>query len=231
MIEFEEVAPGVQRLGIAPLDLANVYLLDDVLVDAGATFSAGRILAALDGRTVRALALSHGHFDHQGGAHALCEALGVPLLCGAGERAAVEGGDASLLYPDPSTFMARVAKRLAGPAHPVERALREGDELGGFMVVETPGHTPGHLAFWRAQDRTLVLGDVLFHRNPLTTRKGLEEPYRFLVWDHGRNRASLQRLADLEPALVCFGHGRPLRDPARFRAFAATVAAGGRPAS
>ncbi|MFP4624793.1 MAG: MBL fold metallo-hydrolase [Gemmatimonadota bacterium] len=221
MVQLEEVAPDLFRLAITPLDLTNVYLLDDVLVDAGASFSAGRILAALEGRTVRAVALTHGHFDHQGGAHAVCEALGSPLLCGEGERAAVERGDASLLYPDPSAFVARLAKRLAGPAHAVERTLREGDEVGGFRVVETPGHTRGHLAFWRERDRTLVLGDVLFHRNPLTTRKGLAEPYRFLVWDHDQNRVSLQRLSQLEPELVCFGHGRPLRDPARFRAFAA----------
>jgi hydroxyacylglutathione hydrolase len=226
---FEEVAPDLHRLAITPLDLNNVYLLDDVLVDAGASFLAARILAALEGRTVRALALTHGHFDHQGGAHAVCEALELPLLCGEGERAAVERGDGSLLYPDRSAFMARLAKQLAGPAHPVERTLREGDEVGGFSVVETPGHTRGHLAFWRERDRALVLGDVLFHRNPLTTRKGLAEPYRFLVWDHGQNQASLERLSRLEPELVCFGHGRPLRDPAQFRAFTVSVAAGGRP--
>lgn len=224
---FVEVAPGLHRLAVLPMDLGSVYLLGDVLLDAGAPFSAGRIVRALEGRRVSAHALTHAHFDHQGGSHAVCEALGIPLWCGAGDRAAVETGDARLLYPDPNRIIARLARRLAGPAHPVERVLRDGDVVGGFTVVETPGHTPGHLAYWRPDDGALVLGDVLFHRNPITTRKGLVEPYRWLVWDYGRNRDSLRRLAELEPGIVCFGHGEVLHDAARFREYAEGTAGRG----
>ncbi|MFW5952171.1 MAG: MBL fold metallo-hydrolase, partial [Gemmatimonadota bacterium] len=213
MAEFIEVVPGLHRLALAPWDLLNVYLLDDVLVDAGGRLSAGRILRALGGRRVAGLALTHAHPDHQGGSHAVCEALEIPLWCGRADRKAVETGDASLLYPDPGALLPRLARRVAGPAHPVDRALREGDVVGGFTVLETPGHTPGHLAFWRERDRALVLGDVLFHRSPLTLRKGIVEPYRFLVHDYALNRASLRRLAELEPELICFGHGPPLREP------------------
>jgi hypothetical protein len=43
----------------------------------------------------------------------------------------------------------------------VSRTLREGDPVGGFEVLEVPGHSPGALAFWRERDRVLVCGDVL----------------------------------------------------------------------
>ena len=56
------------------------------------------------------------------------------------------------------------------------QVLGDGDTVSDFAVVETPGHTPGHLAFWRERDRVLVLGDVLFHLNPITLRAGLPNP-------------------------------------------------------
>ncbi len=210
MAAFVEVVPGLRRLALWPLDLINVYLLDDVLVDAGGRGAAGRILAALGRRRVSALALTHAHFDHQGGAHEVCRARDLPLLCGAGDRAAVETGDLTRLHPEPTSAMARLDARLAGPAHPVARTLGEGDRLGSFTVLEAPGHTPGHLAFWREADRTLVLGDGVFLRNPFTLRKGLAEPYRWLVWDFDQNRASLRWLADRAPRVVCAGHGAPV---------------------
>ena len=114
---------------------------------------------------------------------------------------------------------------VAGLTHytpaPVARSLHEGDDLGhGFAVLETPGHSDGHLAFWRERDRTLVAGDVLFNMNVLTTVPGLHEPPRILTRDPRRNRESARRLAALEPELVLFGHGPPLRDPAALKAFA-----------
>jgi glyoxylase-like metal-dependent hydrolase (beta-lactamase superfamily II) len=60
---------------------------------------------------------------------------------------------------------------------------------------------------------------VLFHRNPLTMRSGLAEPPEFVAFDPRMNRAAARKLAALKPAVVCFGHGEPLRDPDRFAEF------------
>lgn len=213
---MERVADGLFRIPLAPLDSVNAYLLGDVLVDSGARFSARRLLAALAGHDVRAHAVTHAHFDHIGASHAICDRLGIPLLCGEGDRGVAESGDLSSILPRPRTWVAIVGKRFAGPGHPVSRTLSEGDEVGGFTVIECPGHTPGHLAFWRASDRALVLGDVAFHRNPLTFRKGLAEPFEAATTDPRMNRDSARKLAGLGPELICFGHGAPLRDPDRF---------------
>jgi hydroxyacylglutathione hydrolase len=96
--------------------------------------------------------------------------------------------------------------------HPVARRLKEGDEVAGFTVLETPGHSPGHVAFWRETDRTLICGDVLFNLSLLTFRAGLREPPGALTPDPALNRRSARRLAELRPELVLFGHGPPLRD-------------------
>jgi glyoxylase-like metal-dependent hydrolase (beta-lactamase superfamily II) len=163
--------------------------------------------------------LTHAHPDHQGASHAVCSALGIPLWCGEADAEAVE---------DPTQITARLPRhwlnqRLAplfgGPGHPVARRLREGDEVGGFTVLETPGHCAGHVSYWRARDRVLVLGDVLANLNFSTWRPGLREPPAIFTPDPARNRESARKVAALRPALVCFGHGPPLRDTERFVAF------------
>jgi glyoxylase-like metal-dependent hydrolase (beta-lactamase superfamily II) len=65
----------------------------------------------------------------------------------------------------------------------------------------------------------LILGDVLFHRNPATLRKGPQEPFPFLTFDRGMSIASARRLAALGPNVICFGHGAPLMDGSEFSRF------------
>jgi glyoxylase-like metal-dependent hydrolase (beta-lactamase superfamily II) len=107
----------------------------------------------------------------------------------------------------------------------VDRELREGDELAaGFVVLDVPGHSAGHVAFWRPSDRVLIAGDVLFHLDPWTLRPRLREPLRIVTTSPARNRDSIRRLAALEPDVVAFGHGPVLRDAAPVLArFAAGV--------
>jgi hydroxyacylglutathione hydrolase len=223
---IEEIAPAAWRLSFWPMDALNAYVLGDILVDSGLRFGHRRLLDALSPMTIRAHALTHAHFDHQGGSHAACERFGIPLWCGEGDRAAVESGDLTRITPHPDSLLVRFMQRYAGPGHPVARVLRDGDACGDFVVVEAPGHTPGHLAFWRARDRILILGDVLFHRDPITLRHRLREPFTFATFDPRLNRDSARRLAALEPALVCFGHGEPLRDRQSFAAFVRSLADG-----
>jgi glyoxylase-like metal-dependent hydrolase (beta-lactamase superfamily II) len=71
----------------------------------------------------------------------------------------------------------------------------------------------GHVAFWRESDRVLVLGDVLNNVDVRTGVRGLREPLAVFTPDPERNRESIRRVAALEPSLVVFGHGPPLRDP------------------
>ena len=224
-MKIDRVGTDVLRMSLWPFDALNTYLLRDILVDSGGKFAKKRLLSALSRLTLRGHVVTHAHFDHQGSSHAVCEHFDIPLMCGQGDRVSLETGDMARVMANPDSRLAGLARRLSGPAHPVTRLLREGDELGGFVVVETPGHTPGHLAFWRENDRMLVLGDVLFHRNPMTLRSGLTEPFGFATFDPAMNRASARKLAALEPSVICFGHGEPLRDTRRFTEFVSSLPA------
>jgi glyoxylase-like metal-dependent hydrolase (beta-lactamase superfamily II) len=207
-----------------PFDTVNVYVAGDVLIDAGARGSASRILRALQGRPVRAHALTHAHPDHQGSSAFVCDHLRIPLWCGEADREAMEGGDVARAYPPRGRrFGGLMARLVGGPAHAVERSLLDGDDVAGFRVIETPGHTPGHVAFWRERDRVLILGDVVFGMNPFTLQPGMRMPPDAFTTDPAVNRASARRVADLDPAIICFGHGPPLRDGARFRTFVSAL--------
>lgn len=215
-----EIAPGLRAIPSRPAWAFNVYVAGGVVVDAATRHAARRLLRALDGVEVSAHAVTHGHFDHQGSSAALVAARGVPFWAPAREAGALASGDVMPLGP--ANVVTRLQDRFwAGPAVPVARELREGDELdAGFVVLETPGHSPGHLSFWREEDRVLIAGDVLFGRHPLHGRPGLHQPPERFTLDPAANRRAIRRLADLRPSVVVFGHGRPWRDPEALARFA-----------
>jgi len=209
---MKQLAPDVWQLSGVPADNINKYLIGDVLIDSGTRLDLKRILGDLDGRAVTAHALTHAHFDHYGSSHEICRRLGIELHCGARDAAAVEAG----------RMVAKGGRMVpAAKGQQVARALGEGDEVAGFTVLDTPGHSPGHVSYWRESDGVLLCGDVLWGYNPFLMRGGPREPYPAVSPDAELNRESARRLAALQPTLVCFGHGPPLRDPA---AFAAVVA-------
>ncbi|HEY1013574.1 MAG TPA: MBL fold metallo-hydrolase [Herpetosiphonaceae bacterium] len=216
---MQEIAADVYLLAGWPRNGINVYVMDGFLVDAGTRHASRRILDQVRGRPLAGHVLTHVHPDHQGASHAVCAALGLPLWCGARDADGMEAGDLSQLIPQNS--LTRLQKRFwTGPAHPVARRLGEGDTVGSFTVVDAPGHSPGHVAFWRERDRVLILGDVLTNMSLLTGKAGLHEPPRRFTVDPAANRQSARKLAALDPAVVCFGHGPPLRDGAALGAFA-----------
>lgn len=218
---MKQLAPGVWHLkGRLPNPNAiNTFLLGDVLVDAGARFDGKPILKQLQGHTVNAHALTHAHPDHQGASKQVCETLGIPYWVPEGDVEKAEHPEKILEEQPPTTIGKLFYKAFVGPGHKVDRALVGGDEVAGFEVLDAPGHSAGHVVFWRESDRVLVLGDVLNNMDVFTSIPGLREPKKALTPDPARNRQSARRLGELEPSLVCFGHGAPLRDTAKFTAF------------
>ncbi|WP_193310404.1 MBL fold metallo-hydrolase [Halorubrum halophilum] len=200
----------------------NAYLVEDVLVDARTKWAARTLLNSLADYEVNAHALTHVHPDHQGASAAVCRALGIPYWVPAPEAETAESG--AVYSTMPRSLVGRLQQRLwVGPGHPVDRRLRAGDDVAGFEVVETPGHSAGHVSYWREADGTLVLGDVLVNMHLLTTRPGLHEPPQLFTSDPAQNRDSARTAADLEPDTVLFGHGPPLTDGTAFVNFVATL--------
>jgi glyoxylase-like metal-dependent hydrolase (beta-lactamase superfamily II) len=210
---MKQLADGLFQLKGFPPNIMNVYLAGDVLVDSATRHAERRIMRQLDGRMVSAHALTHAHPDHQGSSAAVCSRLGIPYWVGEGDVEAAEGGGPVIVQKQPGHPRNKLSARIfAGPGRKVDRVLREGDEVAGFRVIDVPGHSRGHVAFWRESDRVLIAGDVLGSQHFLTGIRGMHEPPPFLSVDPERNRESARRVAALEPALTLFGHGPPLRD-------------------
>lgn len=217
-----QLAEDVWMLPAVPPYAINAYLLGDVLIDAGVRLSTNWLLWQLRGRKLALHALTHAHPDHQGASHAICQQRNIPLWCGTSDADALERAEVRELLP-PLLGNRLLDWVVSGPPHPVARRLAEGDAVGTFTVIATPGHTPGHISFWRERDRVLIAGDVLRNMNSLTLLPELGLPYDRFTCDQVQNCASVQKIAALRPELVCFGHGPPLRDPARLAAFAAQL--------
>ncbi|MGN6532966.1 MAG: MBL fold metallo-hydrolase [Ginsengibacter sp.] len=210
---MKQVAKDVFHIPLMPRNSINCYLIEDVLIDAGIRTSRRILERELDQHPVHAHALTHAHADHQGSSASICKMLNIPLWCSAEEKPQAESGDATVEYPAQSHFVTKFQRKYwAGSGYPVERTLKEGDKVGGFTVIETPGHSSGHLSFFREYDGVLIVGDVLTNMNLLTTIPGLHQPPAVFTKDAELNRKSILKIASLNPATLCFGHGPVLRN-------------------
>ncbi len=147
----------IRRLSLGPLE-TNCWLVDDeaggpaIVIDPAD--SARKVLDALDGLPVAAIVLTHGHFDHLGGAGDLVEATGAPLL--------VHEADAEGITSAHGTGGALFGFDHTAP--PADRTLAHGETIAAgeieLTVVHTPGHTPGCICFLGGGH--LFSGDTLF---------------------------------------------------------------------
>ena len=183
----------VRSLTVGPL-AENAYLVwqgaKGVLVDPGD--QAGRILEAVRaaGFTPEAILLTHAHFDHLGAVAPLAEALGLPVYLHAADLP---------LYQRAPEIAAGWGLTVPPPPEPAG-FLDQGDEVFGLAVLHLPGHSPGHLAFYRAEDGFVLSGDLLF-------RGGIGR-YDLPGADRTALFASLRRLLALPGATrVLPGHG------------------------
>lgn len=215
-----ELAEGLRWLRLGPGATLNAYVIGSdghaVLIDAGARWSGPALLRGLAGISPVEHALTHAHADHAGASGWLCDRLGIPLSVGQADAEALATGG---MNDNHSGALVRgVMRRIAPPPRRADRQLVEGDEVGGFTVLEVPGHSPGSLAFWHERRRLLVVGDVSSNLSPLRSRPWVRPVPAMFHHRPTRNAAALQRLRELQPDVVAFGHGMPIRGRNRARA-------------
>lgn len=216
-----QIAKDVFQIPVMPRQTINTYLIGSTLIDAGIRISGNLILKEIGNRKLTVHALTHAHPDHQGASAHICKKLGIPFVVSAGDKAIAESGLIAPTFPNPNHPFARFEQKyFAGPGHPVDRVLKEGDMVEDFRVIETPGHSAGHICFWRESDGVLIAGDVLRNLNFGTTFPELGEPMAVFTSDAEVNRKSIKKIAALEPRVVCFGHGPVIRDTKKIVEFA-----------
>ena len=202
MYQVEELCLHVQFLVMGPIQ-NNVYIIGSedagglLLVDPSC--ESERILAALGGRSVDAIVLTHAHWDHVGAAAKMREATGAPVIASDIDAPFITG-DARL----------EAGMQRFEPC-PVDKTVSHGDilQIGAmpWKVIGTPGHTPGSMClFIDPQFGTdvngapiLISGDTLFCGSIGRTD--------FAGGSMADMRKSLKRLASLpDETVVLPGH-------------------------
>jgi len=165
-------------------------------------------------KSAKAVLLTHWHNDHAAGARAIQRRSDCPVYYHADDqpwlsRAAARGGLRGWIAKRvPEWGVGVLLIGLLGEAVPEADYLKDGQIVaGGFEVVETPGHTPGHVSFYYAPERVLFAGDALaviggrvrFMARPVT----LDVPTA---------RRSMERCLSLDIQVLCPGHREPLTD-------------------
>ena len=239
-----EIAPDVFSLGPWGRTQTNVTFVRSgpswVLIDAGWEKDGPRIAqaaASLVGASGRpaAILLTHCHPDHAGSARELARAWDcavhmhpaeLPIARGdfASMRASAGPLDRWVILPVMRAMgwrwrEALLARSSLGDVARSFDPVGEVPGLGGWQCLPTPGHTPGHVAYFRPSDRVLIAGDALLTLQVnswsglLQGRQGLSAPPWYTTWDRRAARDSIATLVRLEPTVLAGGHGNPLTGP------------------
>lgn len=230
---WQTVTPDLYCLCI---QVVNVCFVGDpakpqewFLVDTGMPKSADTILSEANARfgtnsRPKAILLTHGHFDHVGAVTELAKHWNVSVFAHELEFPYLTG-QSPYTEPDPTVEGGLVAKMSSiFPNEPI----RVGEHLKmlpsdgsipgipGWRWIHTPGHSPGHVSFFRDEDRTLLAGDAC-----ITVRQDslfkvfaqiqeLNGPPRYFTTDWEAARESVKKLKDLHPSVAVTGHGFPM---------------------
>jgi glyoxylase-like metal-dependent hydrolase (beta-lactamase superfamily II) len=222
--EAQLIAEGVWVVEGQP-GRCNVFLVEDqggvTLFDAGAR-TMTRAVASAGARLggIRRIVLGHGHTDHRGTA----PGLGAPVLCHPEEVQDAEGSGGFRYWPQGlqglplgMRQMHRLMHRYAWDGGPVQISgtVSEGDEVGGFRVLDLPGHAPGQIGLWRERDRLALSSDCFYTLDMWGRDSAAQIPNPFYNYDTDQARASIRKLAALEPAAAWPGHARPVTGDVR----------------
>jgi glyoxylase-like metal-dependent hydrolase (beta-lactamase superfamily II) len=212
----------VKNIHLIPGVVANPYLIINrgglTLIDAGLPWSAKKILKyvtslGFEAGDIKNIIITHADSDHVGGLAAIQTKSGGEVLASEIEAQAIKGGVQSrplilsgiqkLLFSAASVFFR------AAPAE-VDHILTNGEVLpglGGLRVIESPGHTPGHISLYDEEQGVLFCGDSL--RCPdgrIKVSRGVN------TWDEALAWQSAELQAGLGASTVCPGHGDVVRE-------------------
>ncbi len=209
----------IDNIHAIPNVQANSYLIVEpdglTIIDTGMPFSENQTLKYIAslGRSageIKHILITHADLDHYGCLAALQAASGAHTYASQPEaEAMVRGGSSRPVNRSIGRFQGFMIRLMGKYLKPtpiqVDEMLTDGQVLpvlGGLQVVETPGHSPGHLSFFVPSLRVLFCGDSMKSND-----KGLRASRSRNNWNQSLAEASVRKQAALGAQIVCPGHG------------------------
>lgn len=196
------------------LGIMNCYLVDEgasfTLIDTNLPNSADAIIkAAADiGKPIGKILITHAHADHVGSVDGLVKQSPNIELYASVKSAAYMHGDFALPVDDGGSV-----KRNNFPpvSTPVTQAVRDGDQLGSLIVIESPGHTRDHISWLDERDGTLYCGDSWQSAGAVAVMGDTRWLFPFpslITWDKRESVKSAKHALSFNPKRLCPGHGK-----------------------
>jgi len=229
VVPLTNVAQNVKGLRILFVNVFGITNPDGswTLIDAGLPLSTERIRHWVDmkfSKSPKAIVLTHGHFDHIGAVKELAESWKVPVYSHKLEAPFLTGKQQ---YPPPDPTVGGGIMSVMSPIYPrgpidithhLEFLPDDGSlpMMPDWKCIHTPGHTVGHVSFFRESDRTLLVGDAFCTTDQQSFLKiavqnpELNGPPAYFTPDWDSACESVRKLAALKPAILAPGHGLPM---------------------
>jgi len=215
----------IDNVFVVPEVAANTYIIVDAdgltLIDAGLPRSQRKILDFVAGlgksaHDIKRILITHADWDHIGGLAALHRATGARTYAGKIEAEAMAAGrpSRSTRLPPSTPPIRRLMRHFMKPRpFRVEEILTDGqilqEVLGGLRVIDTAGHSPGHISLFAPSRGILFCGDSM-----VTDENGIHGSRPIFTWDEAMAKEAVRRQAALGARIVCSGHGPVIMDAA-----------------
>jgi len=208
---------------LIPNIIANPYLIIDpdglTLIDSGLPGNQKKILNYISNlghapSDLKRIIITHADIDHTGSLSALKKACGAQIYASKIEAEAMAQGRSSRQIQSGmilrKALMGIMLHFMPPIAVQTDVILSEGQilpSLGGLRVMETPGHTPGHISLFSPSTGVLFTGDSI------VTREGeLVRSVKANTWDEAKADESARKQAALGAQVVCPGHGAVVKE-------------------
>ena len=206
---FTEVTTGIYQFK----GVSNFYLVlgnESFVVDTGLPGRAGQLENCLKSlgknpKDIRVIVLTHHHFDHTGSLNKIESLTEARIAAHTDDWPYVSG---EKKYEGPF-FMKPITKlmNMIYNIKPVktDMILADGDKIGDYTVIHTPGHTPGSICLYNPMNKVLFVGD-----NMSFSKGILNPPSGRLLPDPRNYRRSMEKLGQLDVETILTGHGGPV---------------------
>lgn len=206
-----EVFPGIHEIDTRA---ARSYMVVEdqlTIIDTGMSGSDKKIIEYVknvlkrDPTDIKTVIITHHHFDHVGSLDKIKKLTGA--------RVAIHKDDADYISGkkdhEVSVFVNFMVKffKIIYRIKPVEPdiILEDGDQIGQFRVIHTPGHTPGSICLYNPQTKVIFVGDNLRY-----TKGKIKGPGARLLPEPDKYKESMEKLAELDIEVIICGHTRPI---------------------